>query len=106
MRSKQLLDKLRKDYSSSYRISKLSGISESRLSAVKNKENRNFQADELLMLMNAKMINKTEMLKISFADRLKNDALFRNVASVFMTIGGLQFTSHLLETYNQLCILC
>ena len=89
MRSKELLKRLIKKHKTAYRVYIITGIEQARLSVVKNKENRNFSAKELLMIKESGEITKTEMLKISFADRLKDNELYKNVATVLLSVGSL-----------------
>jgi hypothetical protein len=97
MRSKELLDKLIKKHGTAYKVSRATNIEQSRLSVVRHKDNRNFSAKELLMIMEAGEITKTQMLKISFADRLKDNKLYQNVASFLLIVGSLQFISQFQE---------
>ena len=106
MRSKQLLEELKAKYGTAYQIYKISGVSESRLSLVKSKDNRNFQADELLKFYKAGMINKTTMLMVSFADRLKNDELLKLVASFATVLPTMQICFQFLNENVSQCILC
>jgi hypothetical protein len=106
MRSKDLLEKLIVEHRSAYKISKISGVSQQRLSQVKNKENRNFQADELLKFQQAGMITIQEMLKISFADRLKDPSKFKLVAAWILGLPVVQFAIQFLNDNGSQCILC
>lgn len=106
MRSKQLLEKLTKELGNAYAIHKKTGISTGRLSTLKNKDNVIFSARELLDLKNAGLITKSELLKISFADRLKDDDLMKHVACYIVALPVMQIAVQEVVVYARQCILC
>ena len=99
MKSKNLLNQLVKELGNEYQITKASGVTGSKLSGIRNGK-RNFNGDELLMLVDAGLITKTQAYKTALCDKISDPENLSRVASIAAICPAV------MAAVREVCILC
>ena len=99
MKSKNLLNQLIKENKNRYQIIVISGVSEAKLSKIFHGKGF-FNGDELLMLVDAGLITKTQAYKTALCDKISDPENLSRVASVAAICPAV------MAAVREVCILC
>lgn len=105
MISSHLIKRLIKKAGNQYQLSKITGISESKLNNIK-RGRQYFTADDLGMMVNLGILEKEDALKCNFHDGLKDKNLYCRVASILISLPAMQAVGQFLSETASYCILC
>lgn len=105
MKSKELLSNLVKEEGTAYKVAKNTGISEQKLSNIKNGR-RKFSHNDLMLLVKLEKISFGLASKVFFSDKfIKKDDL-KYITGFGLLFPAMQTLSQILSETASYCILC